>query len=184
MTDRLKIFLNESHKPSGQSAFTIIHKRIRWLKPQSSGSLSSSCWMTISTFNIIGKQFSIFFITDALFLTLQTPAVIDTKENLETLITRNKRCNTFTLRESHVFFKLLVGLAFINTICWYLWLRQKQLNFSLEKGGPLAMHYVEQWFPTFFISRPHSKIWHSRSAPAINCNLNGVQKAIDKIKNT
>jgi len=30
---------------------------------------------------------------------------------------------------------------------------------------------VNQWFPTFFISRPHSKIWHSRSAPAINCNI-------------
>jgi len=43
---------------------------------------------------------------------------------------------------------------------------------------------LHQWFPTFFISRPHSKIWHSRSAPAINCNFNGVQKATDKIKNT
>jgi len=28
-----------------------------------------------------------------------------------------------------------------------------------------------QWFPTFFISRPHLNIWHSRSAPAINCNI-------------
>jgi len=40
---------------------------------------------------------------------------------------------------------------------------------------------LDQWFPTFFISRPRfkiwrnlatqSKIWHSRSAPAINCSI-------------
>ena len=32
-------------------------------------------------------------------------------------------------------------------------------------------------------SRPPSKIWHSHSAPAINCNFHGVQRTTDKIKN-
>ena len=49
------------------------------------------------------------------------------------------------------------------------------LNFSIA---------LEQWFPTFLISRSHSKILHKRSATAINCNAEGVQITTNKTKNT
>ena len=41
-----------------------------------------------------------------------------------------------------------------------------------------------QCFPTFLISRSHSKILHERLAPAITCNSKDVEIKTNKIKNT
>jgi len=57
-------------------------------------------------------------------------------------------------------------------------------SWFVENEGQAYPFYdvsIGQWFPTFFISRhiwkydissrPHLKKWHSRSVPAINCNI-------------
>jgi len=41
---------------------------------------------------------------------------------------------------------------------------------------------TKQWFPTFLILRPRSKMLHRRLAPAMTCNSKGVQITTDKIK--
>jgi len=66
-----------------------------------------------------------------------------------------------------------------------------RLSFSLSRSLNLlvGLHapsgkILSPWFPTYFISWPHSKIWHKPSTPAINCSSEGVQITTDKIKNT
>jgi len=58
-------------------------------------------------------------------------------------------------------------------------------------GGSGVVWYVcvkydglKQWFPTFLISRPHSKIFHKRLAPDITYNSKDVRITTDKIRNT
>ena len=51
----------------------------------------------------------------------------------------------------------------------------------LTLSGP-GRQPLDQWFPTFFISRPHLKIWHKPSAAAINCNSKSVTITTDKKK--
>jgi len=72
-------------------------------------------------------------------------------------------------------------LVFFHVFMCSLLLRCMLKKSSALRVGVKTLH---QWFPTFLISRPHSKLLHKRSAPDITYNSEDVQITTDKIKST